>query len=725
MPLRQFSNRKRYVLPLTIFAYLVTLVILLIWIERLKPSEPAEITQISFNKKEQTLNVTGENLPSSFSAVLTPNMQRQQDTVSSRFTWGGAFNIAGANNHLWVANRPGEILSYNILNPKNPVLTGALSFNDDFKPWNITIQKDRALIAGGPSGLACIDISNPSAPEHNFTIHPKETILDSIIKDDTAVIVTTKKGLLLLDIKDSNPKEIGQINLEGTLWNITQDGDRAYVLGAKNKKGLLHIIDIAQPRQAKRIATIDLPHPVHQCKKIGNTLFISMGKNGLYIANINTLKQKVSSYRIEEITAFGLCASDDDIFISNGSHHIHHYRIDNNRLTHIKTFLTAEKCQNIILFNHHLIACLGNEGFAIFDPSKKNTTNPATLYLNKAYGRAPNILQKGRHFAIPSHFGLNLFIADKNGSMTQYDSIAFASRISAITMDHRYVYVALLNNEIHIINLHPNALKRTKKMIPWNAQVQNLVVDNSKLYIGNILAGISVLNLEESNISQGINPLISIPHDKYVIKDSHLYLATRPNGLKIYQLSDKRTPVLISELKYPATVEESSHTRDIVIKDGYAFMTNGKRGLLSVDVRDPNKPIIGDALDLSGYCNQLALQGDYAYITTDRKKTIVVDISDPLKMKILCDLPTTTAVAFTDNRIYQLNDIGVYINSLPQPLKIKKQSTSLMEFELPSAAIEGYYDLQLATTQQLTQHSDLLHYSQQQGWTMTREPTPQ
>ncbi|MBW2187850.1 MAG: hypothetical protein JRG71_16170, partial [Deltaproteobacteria bacterium] len=216
------------------------------------------------------------------------------------------------------------------------------------------------------------------------------------------------------------------------------------------------------------------------------------------------------------------------------------------------------------------------------------------------------------------------------------------SRISAITMDHRYVYVALLNNEIHIINLHPNALKRTKKTIPWNAQVQNLVVDNSKLYIGSIVVGISVLNLEESKPSQGINPLISIHHDKYVIKDS-----------KIYQLSDKRTPVLIGELKYPATVEESSHTRDIVIKDGYAFMTNGKRGLLSVDVRDPNKPIIGDALNLSGYCNQLAFQGDYAYITTDRKKTTVVDVSNPLKMKILCDLPTTTAVAFTDNRIYR------------------------------------------------------------------------
>ena len=723
MSLRQFINRKRYILPVLVLLYTITLVTLLIFIEQIKPIEPTEITQIDINKEDKTLIITGENLPSNFSVLLTPNMQREQDTVSSRFTWGLAFNIAGANNHLWVANRPDELISYNIINPKNPVLTGVLSFEDDFKAWNITIQKDRALIAGGTSGLACIDISTPSTPVHKFTIDPNVTILDSIIKDGLAIIVTTRDGLMLLDIEDDTPKEIGKINLEGTLKSITQNGDRAYVLGTKNKKGLLYIIDIAQPRQAKRIATIELPHSATQCKQINDTLFISMGKNGLYIANINTLNLKINSYRIEEIAAFGLCATDHDIFISNGSHHIHHYRIDNNRLTHIKSFLTAGICRNIMLFNHHLVAFLGEKGFAIFDPSKKNTITAATNYLNKKHDHMQNILQNGKHIAVTSSFRLDLFTASKTDSMSQYDSIIFARKIVATTMDKRYVYVALLNNEIHIINLPTKALKRTKKVIKWNSHLQNIVAHRDKLYLGNKKNGIFVFNTENLNTPQQITPFISMPHDNYVIKDNKLYLATWPNGLKIYQINDQTTPSLIGELKYPATVEESSRTRDMVIKDGYALITNSNRGLLSVDIRDPKNPTIGDALDLSGFCSQIIIQGNYAYITTDRTKTTVVDVSNPLKMKILCELPTIIAVAFADNRIYQLNDVGIYINSLPQPLKIKKQRMDLMEFKLPSTSTEGYYDLQLATTQQLTKHSDLLHYSQQQGWTMTREPT--
>lgn len=723
MPLRLIRRSKRYLIPLTVLIYCITMVILLVWIERLKPTKPAEITQITFNEKDSTINIVGKNIPANFSALLTPNMQREQDTVSSQFTWGNAFNIAGANNHLWIANGYDGILSYDILNPKKPDLVGVLALGK-FYAWNVTIDGNRALIAGGSFGLAGIDISNPTAPKHQFTIYQDETIHDSIIKDDTAIILSSKNGLLLLNIKGDTPKEIGRINLEGSLRSITQDANRAYVLGIKNKKGILYVIDITQPRQAKRITTIELPHMAVQCKKIGDTLLISMGGNGLFIADINTLTQKINSYRIEEIAAFGLCVSEHDVFISNRSHHIHHYRIKNNQLTHIKTLLTAGKIQNIMLFNHHLVACLGKKGFAIFDPSKENTTTPPTIKLNKKIAITPDILQKGKYFAIPSLFRLNLFTVSKNNSMSQYDSITFASKISVITMDHRYVYVALLNSKTHVIDLDPKALKRTKKIITWNTPVPNLVVDRDKLYFGRKSKGISVLNLEDLNTSQQITPFISMPHDNYAIKDNLLYLATWPNGLKIYQINDKTIPSLIGELKYPAIVKESSRATDMVIKDGYAFITNGIRGLLSVDVRDPKKPTIGDALDLLGFCSRIALQGNYAYITTGRTKTIVVDISDPLKMEILCDLPTTTAVAFSNNRIYQLNDIGVYINSLPRPLKIKKQSTRLMKFELPSAATEGYYDLQFATTQQITKHSDLLHYSQQQGWTMTREPTP-
>lgn len=721
MALQQFRNRKRYVLSLIIFLYVVTLVTLLIWIKQLKPSEPAEISQVTFNKVERTLSISGENLPSNFTALLTPNIQREQDTLSSHYTWGKAINIAGSEDHIWVANGVNGILSYNFRDQKNPELAGVLSFEDNFRAWNITIDNDQALIAGGTSGLSSIDISNPATPKVKFTIYPNEIILDSIIKDGTALIASAQNGLIILNIKDKNgPKEVKRIKLKGVLKKITQEGNRAYVVGLNEHKGILHILDISQPLQTKTIATIELPYPIINCEEINNKLFLTMGKHGLYIADINNTGQTIYSHKIEDISAFGLCASGHDIFITNGSHHIHHYRMDNEVLTHIKTFATAAKCHNIMYFNNSLVASLGINGFSIFSPSTKSATTPATIKF-KIFGSSPSIVHKNGQFAIYSNNILNLFKTTSSGSILQYDSITFTSRISAFTMDKRSAYVALQNNEIHIINLQRTAKHRTQKTITWDKEVQNLVVDESNLYLGIHKLGVFILNLDETHGDQEILPIIPIVHSRYTIDQGLLFLATKPNGLKIFQLRNNKKPLLISQLQYPTTIEDSSHARDIIINNGYAFIANGNRGLLSIDISNPKQPTIGDALNISGNCSRVALQGNYAYITTDRIKVTVVDISDPLKMKILCTLPRTKAIALSGNWTYQLNEIGVYINSLPKPLKIKKQSTNMIEFELPSEATEGYYDLQLATTQQITKHSDLLHYSQQQNWTMTRE----
>jgi len=721
MPLRLPMNSKRYLFPLIILLYIVTIFTLLIWMEHLKPSKPSKVSHIALNNTNNLLSIEGENLAQNLSAVLTPNMQREQDTVSSRFTWGRAFNIAGNKRHLWVANRPNEILSYDISNPKVPSLSGTFSFENDFKAWSITLNDDKALIAGGYCGITYLDISNPSAPKKLFNFYQQETILDSIIKDGTAFVVAPQKGLFILDIEDSTaPKEIGRLKLSGVLKKIYAYEDKAYIIGVNGRKGILHIVDIKQPQQLKIIASIDLPHPAYACQKIDNLFFISMGHHGLYISDIEDLPLPSNHYAIKEIPAFGLCSSEADIFISNGSHHIYHYQVAHGDISHIKTFATDGRCFSIDYINNHIVASLGENGFALFNPSKENTTSPATITFNRTYGDRPNIMQENGLIAIHSHQSLDLFREGKQGVISQYDSINFSSPIITITRDHNRAYVALKNKEIHIIKLQPSLTQRTERIIQFNTSIRNLVVDRSHLYIGNHKDGIFVLDLAPSDDAYTVKEFIPAEHTRYTIEGDYLYLTTSPSGLQIYQLQKKLKPVLLSTLKYPTNIAENSITKDIVVKGDYAFITNGRSGLLSINISDPTQPKIGDALGLSGYCNRLVIKGGYAYVTNNRKKVTVVDIKDPLKMKVICDLSSIKAVTFSNDMLYQLNDIGLYITPLPQPLTVANQSTTIMDFNLPAVTAEGYYDLQLATTQQITKHSDLLHYSQQQGWTMTR-----
>lgn len=722
MPLHRSFSAKRYLIPLVVILYIVTFICLLSWMDRLKPSADAEIKQVQLNRAARTLSISGNHFPSNLTAVLTPNMQQQKSTLSSRLTWGNVYNVASANNHLWVANGVYGVLSYNLDSPEHPKLAGTLSLEENFNAWNITAKNNVALISGGHSGLAIVDISNPSSPQLITTLYQNKIVFDSTIKNDTAFIVTSKNGLIVLDISNiKKPVELGKLPLNARRSRIIQHGTKAFVLSSVETQGVLHIFDISQPHQPIKITTIKLDHQVINCQQVDNKLLVSAGKDGLYIYDIATLESSPKPQGWVDVTVYELCASGSDVFISNGSHHVHHYQINNGTLSHIKSFATEGKCHNVDLFNTLLVVSLGKNGFTIFDPTKESSLSPATLYFNKTYGKSADIIRTADCFIVHSIHQLSLFRKTENQPISQYASITFKNTITAITWDKKYAYVALNNKEILLVDLRHKATQRVKKLLTLPIKTRDLAIDGSTLFIGDKKKGIFSFNLEQPTLPTEGPPIISQPYSRFAIAPPYLYLATKPNGFKVYRLREDREPALIGELQYPSLAEDHSHANGIALKDGYAFVINGEMGLLSIDISNPYHPRIGDALSLTGGSMNLVIQGGFAYISTNKTKVTVVDISNPLKMKILCELPITNAVAFSGDDMYQLNDRGVHVNALPKPLIVDTQSTTEIKFKLPIETTEGYYDLQLATTQQITKHSDLLYFSKQYGWRMTRE----
>ena len=713
---------RKWGFHLSVIIYTITLVALLIWIKHLTPIKPAEIATINLNKAKKELILSGHHLTSTLSAVITPNMQRQETTVSTTFTWGKVLNLARQNDHIWLANGSNGILSYNITNPAKPILKGILPIHG--KAWNIAINGNNAFIAGGSTGMFGVDITAPAQPRLAFAKYSDKIILDVATLDGVAIVITVKSGIIFLNTHHMDaPEEITTIPLDGALQSITIHQHKAYVLGVKKHLGILHVIDIDNPYQPKKLATLELPTPCWDSTIIDSKLLVAMGKKGVYSIDIdNPALPFFIPQAITKKSAYGLSSNDNNLLVSSNSKYVHLFKSTNNHLTHVKTFLTADQCRSAVKYKDYIVVTIGKSGFSIIDSSKKGETIPVNIEIPITAIHKGQMAHQHGTTCVTTCSSLHLLQTTANGKINKYATVHFKNKIQTLIMDQQFAYASLSNHELHIINLAPTAQQRIVSISKLPNAIHHLSVQGEHLYLSQHNTGLFVVNIAKTDqIQISTEPLIAGSHTAIAIKGSLLYMATKPNGFKIYRLNNLGgEPTIVGELLYPLAVQNSSTAIDLAIHNGYAFITNGNRGVLSIDIRNPEQPKVSDSLDLSGFCTQVKTDGNYAYITLNNKKVTMIDISDPTHMKILCELAATKAVSVAEGKLLKLSDKGISICAPIQPLTTEQQSSTSIRFNLPQTTSEGYYDLQLATQEQLTTYSNLLHYSPQHGWDTTR-----
>lgn len=107
--------------------------------------------------------------------------------------------------------------------------------------------------------------------------------------------------------------------------------------------------------------------------------------------------------------------------------------------------------------------------------------------------------------------------------------------------------------------------------------------------------------------------------------DNLAYVADGDAGLKIIDVSDPLSPVLID------SVSTRGFAADVFLSGNYAFVADGDSGLAVIDVSNPgakSSSLIG-TLDIpGGYVADVSVQGDYAYLAVSTAGFRVADVSN-------------------------------------------------------------------------------------------------
>jgi hypothetical protein len=230
--------------------------------------------------------------------------------------------------------------------------------------------------------------------------------------------------------------------------------------------------------------------------------------------------------------------------------------------------------------------------------------------------------------------------------------------------------------------------------LPLVGSGNNLVLENGRVYIAEGLAGLRIVDVDGSRISEigSFSPPLGV-FDVDVVGD-YAFLAGAGAGILVLDISGEP-----EQIGFFGT--GSDDAVQLTVKDGIAYVATGRGGLRIFDVSNPTS-----LLELGSFAPPLGVRavdvvGNLAYIAGAGAGVLVVDVSDLHAPKQIGFFGTgendTIDIALRDNLLYAATGPGglqVFDVSIPESLeKIASFEPSLGVF-----SVEVFEDLALLTS---------------------------
>jgi hypothetical protein len=115
--------------------------------------------------------------------------------------------------------------------------------------------------------------------------------------------------------------------------------------------------------------------------------------------------------------------------------------------------------------------------------------------------------------------------------------------------------------------------------------------------------------------------------------ESNACVAIGQLGIACWEI-DSQPPVQAGAMDTPG------NARGIAVDNGYAFVADGREGLLVADVSDPGAPNAVGRLPLAGYALGVAVSGRFAYVACGDGGLSVVDVKSPAAPRLVAQVRT-------------------------------------------------------------------------------------
>jgi hypothetical protein len=489
--------------------------------------------------------------------------------------------------------------------------------------YDVFVSGNYAYVADGPSGLAVIDISdptNPGTPVYEDSVNA----LSVYVSGNYAYVADDTGDLKVIDI--SNPTNPGTPEWGASSGNprdVYVSGNYAYMADVH---GCLSVSDISDPTDPSLRSYKNTNGDSYGVHVSGNYAFVADGPSGLAVIDItNPLSLGTPVYENTNGNANDVFVIGDYAYVADGSTGLAIIDISNPTNPGAPVYEnTIGIAKDIYVDGNYAYVADDTGGLAVIDISLP--TNPSTPVYEDTTGNVNGVCVSGNYaYVAAGSSGLVVIdIAESiNPSTPVYENTADNARRICVSGD--YAYVADDDGGLAVFDISNPTNPGLPVYENTFGYVTSVAVSGDYAYVTDKLSGLWSFDISNPadpvKLSfDGMGGIVS--SDVYVSGD-YAYVATNGFGLIVYDISAPHQPILIN------MVGTTGSPSGIDVSGDYAYIAVGSSGLAVIDISDPTTPGLIGYEDTTGDAYDVYVCGDYAYIADGGSGLAVIDISNP------------------------------------------------------------------------------------------------
>lgn len=276
--------------------------------------------------------------------------------------------------------------------------------------WNLYVSGNFSYIATGRTGLAVMNISNPTNPSAPYYEDTNGDALGVYVRNDYAYVADAGSGLAVIDVSD--PTDLGSpiyMDTTGFSTNVYVSGDYAYIADGESGLAIIDISDPTNPGNPIYEDTISYAHDIHVS---GNYSFVG-DHIGLAVINISDPTNPGAPIYMETSgQAWGVYISGDYAYVADGISGLAVIDISDPTNPGNPVYEdTLSDARAVYVSGDYAYVADYEEGLAVIDIS--DPTNPSAPAYQDTIGLAYGVHVKGNYaYVANGYYGLAVLDTD-------------------------------------------------------------------------------------------------------------------------------------------------------------------------------------------------------------------------------------------------------------------------------------------------------------------------
>jgi len=301
-------------------------------------------------------------------------------------------------------------------------------------------------------------------------------------------------------------------------------------------------------------------------------------------------------------------SSGHRLLVAAGTAGLHLFDVEDGALEYLCTYYDGGYYRNLDMWNDRVYVADSKRGLVVVDVSGQA---PATTWVQES-GEAMGIHVDGATAYVAAFGdGLAVFDLSERDAPVLLDRAPTGGYAWDVWVNDGFAYVADFQEGLVVFDVTSPAEPRQVSSITWtdgHPTAEILRGEGDTVYVAASSHGLIVVNVSDPHsplVTSSYRPLRIGYAEGVAVKDGLVYLAMRSriklgfgddapvvptsgNGLHILDTKRRGSPALVGRLPFVG------HVEGVHVADGYAYVANAFRGVRSIDVRDPDGPVLAD-----------------------------------------------------------------------------------------------------------------------------------